>query len=190
MSTTRRSMLILTSASLAAAAIGGPAAALPAPTQSAPNLEATLAEGFDDLFSHAITRNPNGTWSITSRAQSGYQGISYSDLKKIETYLNQAEREELASQGTPVGFPGRTSDPQGAQEFVTCTLKGLVPGEFFVSLDYGNVYLWIKQHSWGKLSRYIAKHAAKKGIKDLFKFTPAGIAGSVLASMVGCAVWG
>lgn len=57
-------------------------------------------------------------------------------------------------------------------------------------MDWNAVYFWIKQRSWGKLSSYVMKHAVKYGIRDLAKFTPGGLALSIAAAAIGCAVHG
>ncbi|NEG70275.1 hypothetical protein [Bifidobacterium choloepi] len=53
-------------------------------------------------------------------------------------------------------------------------LKGLIPSAGLVSIDWNNVALWIRQKTWGKLSKCFARHAAKVVAKDLAKLTPWG----------------
>lgn len=154
------------------------------------SLETAFEKGFQELFTRAFQQRQDGSWELTRVAARGYKELSHPQLDSIVAFLNQQEFLESPSRSKLIGADSASNQQFGAQDFIIGTLKGIVPGEFFANLDYGNIYLWIKQHSWGKLSRYMAKHAGKKGIKDLVKFTPAGIAGAVLASMVGCAVWG
>lgn len=141
----------------------------------------------EQLFSEAINQDESGSWFITQAAASGYAGVTRAELDQLVEVLNLSEDSQSLAVGSGVGG---VVQPAGAKEFGMCVLKGIIPGWGLVDVNWGNVYIWIKQRSWGRLSKYLAKHAAKKGVKDLAKLTPAGLATSVIGSAAGCAIWG
>lgn len=182
----RRTMLFASCAATASLAIPS-AAAQESPTLVTEDaLAERIEEGLGELFAKAILQDRPGHWVIAPVATNGYGELTSAQLEQIVVGLNDPPKTGGGNKFNPPG--GKTT--LGTKEYVTCVFKSLVPGDILVSLDYGNIYIWIKRRSWGKLARYMAKHAAKKGIKDLVKLSPAGLAGAILAAAIGCAVWG
>lgn len=134
-----------------------------------------IEKGFKDLFEKVIQENPDGSYSVRPSYTGDIDGISVEQAAEIADNLNVLR---IASQN------------KGAKEYAICVLKGLIPFAGALDIDWGNLYIWIKQHSWGKLSKYLAKHAAKIGIKEVAKLTPGGIAVTVIGSAAACAILG
>lgn len=139
------------------------------------DLSNKLEEGLAILFSEVIEHSETGFYKVKETYDGSLPGISTQKAQQIADGFNLLKT---------------TAEDKGPKEYVKCVLKGLIPGAGIVSIDWDSVYIWIKQRSWGKLSKYLAKHAAKKGIKDLAKFTPWGLASSIPLSMISCAIWG
>lgn len=72
-------------------------------------------------------------------------------------------------------------------------VKGAIPFIGLLDIDWNLIRMWMRQHNWGALSKYLGKEvpkrAARIGIKDAIGLTPWGIAAKLAASAVGCAVW-
>lgn len=132
-------------------------------------------EGFEGLFSEVIEQSETGQYRVKSGYDGSFPGVSVQRAQEIALGFNLLKT---------------MSEDKGAKEYVECVLKGLIPGAGILSISWGDVYIWIKQRSWGKLSRYLAKHVAKKELKHLVKLTPGGLAASIPLHMIKCAVWG
>lgn len=141
-------------------------------------LEASIEKGFQTLFTEIISQNSTGVWKVNEGFESKYPDVSKEDVQGIVNSLNKYEKSGQS-----------LTQQRSIEEYGRCVLEGLIPFGGLISINWGNVYLWIKQNSWGKLAKYLAKHAAKVGIKDLAKFTPQGLAVSLAASMVTCAIF-
>ncbi|MDO4665501.1 MAG: hypothetical protein Q4A71_04785 [Actinomycetaceae bacterium] len=138
-------------------------------------LEKMISDSFETIFSNAVQENLDGTFSVIPNYKGDIPDFSISQAQAFVDNLNMLHS---------------IAQDKGAKEFGICVLKGIIPGAGLLQINWGNVYLWIKQHSWGKLAKYLAKHAAKIGFKDLAKLTPGGLASAVALSAAGCAIWG
>lgn len=99
----------------------------------------------------------------------------------------------LSTPSSHTQTPKRATSPLGLQEYAWCVVKGAIPFIGLIDVDWNLIRMWVGQQNWGALSRYLGKEvpkrAAKVGIKDALKLTPWGIAASIAASAVTCAVW-
>lgn len=151
--------------------------------------ERDLELAFEELFTKALVFD-GGSWKVNLQYKGDLFGEDLRDLKMAADGLNNLE--DVISPYS-ISYASRMNPgmaPQGPKEFVTCVFKGVLPGSIVVFMDWNAVYFWIKQRSWGKLSSYVMKHAVKYGIRDLAKFTPGGLALSIAAAAIGCAVHG
>lgn len=148
-------------------------------------LEEAYNEGFNELFTNIIRQDENGTWHIVEGFTANYPDMSEEQAQEVATAMNRIEQ-DTSSPSSHSLFRSRNSP----KDFGMCVLKGLIPGAGLVSINWNNVALWIRQKSWGKLSKYLAKHATKVAAKDLAKLTPWGLASSIPISAANCVIWG
>ena len=148
-----------------------------------------LEEAFAEIFSKAILRDGN-YWIMNPDYKGDIPDVSLDDAQAAADGMNWIEDNIGSRSGSHLNHEKSGMATRGPKEFVTCVFKGMIPGAMIAAMDWNAVYFWIKQHSWEKLLKYVMKHAVKYGIKDLAKFTPGGLAVSLLATAVGYAIWG
>lgn len=141
-------------------------------------LSAKFEQGFETIFSKILMKDDSGAWKTVPGYQKYYPDISIETSTEMANNLNKLAEKDSGLQG------------RNLKDFGVCVLKGIIPGAGLLDINWGQVVNWIKHQTWGKLSKYLAKHAAKIGFKDMAKLSPWGLASSVVLSAVSCAIWG
>lgn len=140
--------------------------------------EVAELEGYlNTLFTQVVVEDP-GTGALRIDYDAAVRLFPDKDLSVLLPSVEQPD-------------PG--ASPEGVKEYAWCVVKGAVPFIGLLDVDWGLIRMWVRQHDWGALSRYlgkeIPKRAAKIGIKDAINLAPWGIALKLAASAVGCVVW-
>ena len=137
---------------------------------------AELEQCLNTLLSEVVTEDP----------QTGGLQIDHEAAERL------FPDKDLSVLQPSMGQPDPGVSPQGLKEYAWCVVKGAIPFIGLLDIDWSLIRMWMRQHNWSALSKYLGKEvpkrAARIGIKDAIGLTPWGVAGKLAAAAAVCAV--